>query len=166
MTGRHPARLHLTTFLPGRADAPSQKLLHPKINLQLPLEEKTLAEYLKEAGYTTACVGKWHLGGAAFAPDKQGFDFVHTGTPSTKPSDTEGGKGEYDLTRQAVRFIEENRQRPFFLYLAHNNPHIPLAARPQLVERFKNSFNPVYAGVIHTLDDAVGSVLAKLDELG
>src|SRR5688572_3489776 len=66
MTGKAPARLHLTTFLPGRADAPSQKLLHPKINQQLPREEKTLPEYLKAAGYATACVGKWHLGGAGF----------------------------------------------------------------------------------------------------
>ena len=74
MTGKAPARLHLTTFLPGRADAPSQKLLHPKIRQQLPLEEKTLAEQLKAAGYATACIGKWHLGGAGFGPSDQGFD--------------------------------------------------------------------------------------------
>ena len=64
MTGKHPARLHITTFLPGRANAKSQKLLHPQIAMQLPLEEKTLAEALKEQGYATACIGKWHLGGA------------------------------------------------------------------------------------------------------
>src|SRR6185295_10160748 len=90
LTGQSPARLHLTTFLPGRADASSQKLLHPKIIQQLPLEQKTLAEYLKEAGYATACIGKWHLGGAGFGPGQQGFDFVHAGTPNTTPSDTEG----------------------------------------------------------------------------
>ena len=53
MTGKTPGRLHLTTFLPGRPDAKSQMVLHPKINLQLPLEEKTLAEYFKDAGYAT-----------------------------------------------------------------------------------------------------------------
>jgi arylsulfatase A-like enzyme len=165
LTGKTPARLHLTTFLPGRADAPSQKLLHPRIAQHLPLEEKTVAKLLREAGYRTACIGKWHLGGAGFGPGKQGFDFVHAGQANTKPSDSEGGKGEYDLTRQAERFMTENRDRPFFLYLAHNNPHIPLAARPDLVERYKDAFNPIYAAMIHTLDDCVGRVLAKLDEL-
>src|SRR5207249_278793 len=61
MTGKNPARLHLTTFLPGRPDAPSQKLLHPIIRQELPLEEVTIAERLKAIGYATACIGKWHL---------------------------------------------------------------------------------------------------------
>jgi arylsulfatase A-like enzyme len=165
MTGRTPARLHLTTFLPGRADAPSQKLLHPKINLQLPLEEQTIAEVLKEAGYATGCVGKWHLGGAGFGPKEQGFDFFHAGRPNTEPSATEGGKGEYDLTEKAEQFLTANKDRPFFLYLAHNNPHVRLAAKAELVQQYKDSFNPIYAAMIHTLDDAVGRILAKLDEL-
>jgi arylsulfatase A len=165
MTGKTPARLHLTTFLPGRADAPSQKLLHPKINLQLPLEEKTIAELLKEAGYATACIGKWHLGGVSFGPKEQGFDFVHAGQANTTPSETEGGKGEYDLTRQAEKFIADNKDRSFFLYLAHNNPHVRLAAKPELVQKYKDSFNPIYAAMIHTLDDSVGLVLAQLEEL-
>jgi arylsulfatase A-like enzyme len=165
MTGKTPARLHLTTFLPGRADAPSQKLLHPKINQQLPLDEKTLAELLKDAGYATGCVGKWHLGGAGFSPKEQGFDFVHAGRANTPPSETEGGKGEYDLTAGALKFLEQSKDRPFFLYLCHNNPHVPLAAKPELVTRYKDAFNPIYAGMIHTLDDCVGRVLAKLDEL-
>ena len=79
LTGRTPARLHLTTFLPGRADARSQKLLHPKINQQLPLEETTLAEVLKKAGYATGCFGKWHLGGQGFGPKEQGFDTYFAG---------------------------------------------------------------------------------------
>src|SRR6185295_5984454 len=73
LTGKHPARLHLTTFLPGRPNAPTQKLLHPEIKQCLPLEEVTLAEVLRDAGYDTAICGKWHLGnGKDFAPDKQG----------------------------------------------------------------------------------------------
>jgi arylsulfatase A-like enzyme len=131
LTGKSPARLHLTTFLPGRPECPSQKLLHPKIHQQLPLEEKTLAEYLKAAGYATACIGKWHLGGAGFGPKEQGFDLVHAGTANTKPSGAEGGKGEYELTSKAIEFIEKNKAGPFFLYLAHNTPHIPLGAKPR-----------------------------------
>jgi arylsulfatase A-like enzyme len=165
MTGKAPARLHLTTFLPGRADAPSQKLLHPKIELQLPLKEKTIGRLLHEGGYRTACIGKWHLGGAGFTPDKHGFDVVHAGKATTPPSEVEGGKGEYDLTRHALQFIEDNRDRPFFLYLAHNNPHIPLGAKQDLIKKYKDSFNPTYAAMIRTLDDCVGQVLDKLDEL-
>jgi len=166
MTGKNPARLHLTTYLPGRPDCPSQKLLHPIIRQQLPLEEKTLPEYLKEAGYISACIGKWHLGGKGFGPAEQGFDVVHAGRPNTTPSETEGGKGEYDLTAHAMKFVEENRSRPFFLYLAHNAPHIPYAAKEPLVAKNNKAFEPVYAAVIETLDDTVGLLLAKLDTLG
>src|SRR5690242_5155027 len=137
MTGKSPARLHLTTFLPGRPDCPSQKLLHPKITQHLPLEEKTLAEYLKEAGYATGCFGKWHL----------------------------GGKGEYDLTAKAIEFVGRNRDQPFFLYLAHNSPHIPYAAKPELVRKNAGAFEPTYAAVIESLDETVGLLLRRLDEL-
>lgn len=165
MSGKTPARLHLTTFLPGRPDCPSQMLLHPKINMQLGLEHKTVAEYLKDADYATACIGKWHLGGAGFSPKDQGFDFVHAGKANTPPTDDEGGKGEYDLTARAIEFIETNKDRPFFLYLPHNNPHVPIAAKAELVEKYRDSFNPIYAAMLHTLDDSVGRVLDKLDEL-
>jgi arylsulfatase A-like enzyme len=165
MTGKDPARLHLTTFLPGRADAPSQKLLHPKINMQLPAQEKTLANLLQEAGYTSACIGKWHLGGKSFLPQDRGFDFVHTGRANTEPSASEGGKGEYDLTAQAEKFITENKDKPFFLYLPHNTPHIPLGAKPELVAKYKDSFNPVYAAMMHSMDECVARILTRLDEL-
>lgn len=165
MTGRAPARLHLTTFLPGRRDANSQMLLHPQINQQLPLAETTIAETLKGAGYATACVGKWHLGGAKFSPEAQGFDFVHAGKANTMPSETEGGKGEFDLTTAAEKFITENKSQPFFLYLAHNNPHVVLNAQPALITKYKDTFNPIYAAMIETLDTSVGRVVAKLDEL-
>lgn len=166
MTGKAPARLHLTTYLPGRPDCASQKLLHPKINQQLPLEETTLAEALQNEGYVTACTGKWHLGGKGFLPPEQGFDVYHAGQAVTKPSDTEGGKGEYDLTRAALQFLETNRTRPFFLYLAHNSPHIPYAARTNLIAKNAEAFEPVYAAVIEALDDTVGLLLTKLDTLG
>jgi arylsulfatase A-like enzyme len=164
MTGRAPARLHLTTYLPGRPDTPSQKLLHPLMRQQLPLEETTLAERFRASGYATAMIGKWHLGAAGFMPRDQGFDVAHAGQATTKPSETEGGKGEYDLTAEAERFIDANRERPFFLYLGHNNPHIPFqSARPALVSANANAFEPAYAATLQTLDDSVGRLLAHLD---
>ncbi len=166
MTGRTPARLHLTTFLPGRADAPSQKLLHPKIDQQLPLEETTLAEALKRAGYATGCFGKWHLGGKGFGPKEQGFDTYSAGQANTKPSDAEGGKGEFELTAEAEKFIEAHKGGPFFLYLPHNTPHIPLGAKAELVEEYKGAFNPTYAAMMESMDECVGRIVAKIDEHG
>lgn len=166
LTGKAPARLHITTYLPGRPDAPSQMLLHPTINQQLALDEVTLAERFKAAGYATACIGKWHLGGKGFGPAEQGFDFVHAGKANTTPGPDEGGKGEFDLTAHAVAFIQQHREQPFFLYLAHNTPHIPLAAKQELVARYAGTFNPVYAAMIETLDQTVGVLLDALAAAG
>lgn len=165
LTGKTPARLHLTTYLPGRKDAPSQKLLHPKINQHLPLAEVTLAEHLRNRGYVSAAIGKWHLGGKGFLPPDQGFDYYHEGQANTTPSEHEGGKGEFDLTAQAERFIETNREKPFFLYLAHNSPHIRFTARTNLIAANARAFNPTYAALIQTLDESVGRLLRKIDEL-
>ena len=65
----------------------------------------------------------------------------------------------------AEQFIDTNKDRPFFLYLAHDNPHVPLAAKPELVEKHRDAFNPVYAGMIETLDDCVGRIMARLEAL-
>ena len=74
MTGKCPARLNLTNFLPGRATRGRTRVLQPRIEGQLPQEEITLAEMLKSAGYATGLFGKWHLGGSGFGPQEQGFD--------------------------------------------------------------------------------------------
>lgn len=166
MTGMSPARLKITTFLPGRGDTPAQLLLHPNINQQLPANARTLAELLRAAGYVSAAIGKWHLGGKGALPTERGFDLYHPGKALTEPSGKEGGKGEYDLTEAAEKFIDANKNKPFFLYLAHNNPHIPLVAKKELIEKHKDAFNPVYAAMIETLDDCVGRVLAKLETHG
>jgi arylsulfatase A-like enzyme len=166
LTGKHPARLQLTNFLPGRPDAPSQKLLQPVIEGQLQAEEITIAEVLREAGYATGHVGKWHLGvGARFESKAQGFDFIHAGKANTEVGAGEGSKGEYDLTAAAIRFIEENKERPFFLYLAHHTPHIPYAAAEEDQARYQETFSPVYAAVIEQMDRSIGLLLDKLDEL-
>src|SRR5262249_22156686 len=147
MTGKHPARLHLTDWLPGRADRPAQKLARPTIRQQLPLEEETLAEALHAAGYATAHVGKWHLGGTGFEPTRQGFDLNiagdSTGSPLSyfapfsrqgrvMPGLGDARDGQYltdRLTAEAVQFLEANRTRPFFLYMPHYAVHIPMRAK-------------------------------------
>jgi arylsulfatase A-like enzyme len=165
LTSKSPARLHLTTYLPGRPDSPAHKLLHPPIQRQVNLNEKSLARYFNDAGYVTAAIGKWHVGGAGFGPAEHGFDLVHAGVNNTTPSATEGSKGEFGLTAAAEMFMEQNRDRPFFLYLSHFNPHIPYKATPEQVAKHAGAFEPVYAAVIETLDTAVGRLLAKLEAL-
>ncbi len=166
MTGKCPARLHLTNFLAGRADASTQKVLQPVIEGQLPLEEMTIAEWLKGAGYATGAFGKWHLGNAGFGPLQQGFDVAVSPPSNSKPSDQEGGKSEYAITNAAVTFIREQRDTPFFCYVAHNNPHIPLGAKPELVEKHRAAFYPTYAAMIETLDDTVGILMKEVQKLG
>ena len=185
LTGKYPARLHLTDWLPGRKDFPNQKLARPVIRQQLPLEEVTLAEALKPAGYVCASVGKWHLGGNGFLPTDQGFDKnvggTQTGSPPggyfkfKTPTMTAADDKEYltdRLTDEALKFIEANKDRPFFLYLPHYAVHIPLQAKAALVERYRakrkrglTHDNPIYAAMLHSLDEGVGRVLGKLDEL-
>jgi arylsulfatase A len=166
LTGKPPAQLHLTTYLPGRSDLPSQRLLQAPIRQALPTEEKTTAEYLKEAGYATACIGKWHLGDGKFGPTSQGFDVYWPGTANTDPDLVEGGKGEHGLTEKSIEFIRANSARPFFLYLCHNSPHIPLAAHPYLVKQSRHAFNPTYAAMINTLDVQTGKILDVLSAEG
>ncbi|HTN76576.1 MAG TPA: sulfatase-like hydrolase/transferase, partial [Pirellulaceae bacterium] len=166
MTGKSPARLHLTNYLPGRPDAPSQRLLQPRIEGQLPIEEVTIAELLKNAGYATGLFGKWHLGGQGFGPQEQGFDVVVSPPANPKPLAESGGKGEFAITTAAEKFIEAHQQQPFFCYVPHNNPHIPLAAAPEVVEKNGEAFHPVYAAMIETLDASVGRLMAKVEALG
>ncbi|HVC94393.1 MAG TPA: sulfatase-like hydrolase/transferase [Pirellulales bacterium] len=166
MTGKCPARLNLTNYLPGRPDAPSQRLLQPRIEGQLPLEEVTVAELLKGAGYATGLFGKWHLGGLGFGPTEQGFDMAVSPPADTAPTLETGGKGEFAITAAAEKFIEEHRDRPFFCYVPHNCPHIPLAAAAERVEMYPDAFHPVYAAMIETLDDAVGRLMDKVESLG
>lgn len=191
VTGKHPARLHLTDWLPGRRDMPSQKLSRPMIRQELPLEETTIAEALKQAGYATAIVGKWHLGGKGFEPQRQGFDLNiagdHTGTPRSyfSPFENKDGKmpglesgapGEYlpdRLTTEAERFIEQHQDKPFFLYLPHYSVHIPMKAKPELIAKYralpkpeKGQNNPVYAAMVESMDESIGRLRRKLEQLG
>jgi len=185
LTGRHPARLHLTDWLPGRPDQTSQKLKRPIIRQALPLEEETIAELLRGAGYATGHIGKWHLGGPGYWPEQQGFDLNVGGSQAGSPP---GGyfhfkapkliprsDHEYLTDRlgdEAVAFIESHAGEPFFLYLAHYAVHIPLAARPDLQQRFKartsdsaTQYNAIYGAMIASVDESVGKVRKTLERL-
>ncbi len=189
MTGQYPARLNLTDWLPGRPDRPDQMLLRPPIVQELPASALTLAQALKTAGYVTGHIGKWHLGGKGAGPQQRGFDVNiagdHTGTPLSyfapfqgkdgrfMPGLEKAPEGEYltdRLTAEAEKFLQAQRDRPFFLYLPHYTVHIPLKARADLVARYKagppgQQGNPIYAAMIESLDQGVARVLARLDEL-
>lgn len=189
MTGKHPARLNITDWLPGRPDRPDQRLLRPVIRQELPASATTLAEALKAAGYVTGHVGKWHLGGKGSGPEQHGFDVNiggdHTGSPRSYFAPFKGRDGQFmpglekaaegeflteRLTAEAEKFIEANRAKPFFLYLPHYTVHIPLRAKADVIAKYKagkpgEQGSPVYAAMVESLDDSIGRLVKKLDDL-
>ena len=195
MTGKYPARLHVTDWIPG-AMPDNPKLIVPAWTKYLPLEEVTIAEAFKAAGYATASIGKWHLataGSHEYYPDKQGFDVNIAGTDKPQPTtyyapykiptlQPDGKEGEYltdRLGNEAVKWIESVKDRPFFLYLPHFAVHLPVQGRLDLTEKYQqkiastkargatlNHTNPGYAAMDESLDNAVGRVRAKIAELG
>lgn len=181
LTGKYPATLNLTDYIPGHW-RPWDKLVVPKFHQELPLEEVTFAETLAPAGYTSGAFGKWHLGGPAHFPDKQGFDelLVTRGRHfyprfrTTPKLDLEDGAYLADvLTDRAETFLETHRSRPFVLYLAHYAVHIPLEAKPELVEKYEQKESkpagrvnqPVYAAMVEHVDQSLGRLLRKLEQL-
>ncbi len=166
LTGQSPARLKITTFLTGRTDRASHRLLAAPINVNLPAGVPTLAQLLKPKGYVSAAIGKWHLGGKGHQPTHHGFDEYFPGKPNPGAESPQGGKGELGHADYAVKFIERNKAKPFFLYLAFDNPHIPLAAPAKGLEANAQSFHPTYAALIESLDAACGRVLKALDDQG
>jgi arylsulfatase A-like enzyme len=166
LTGQSPARLKITTFLTGRTDRASHRLLAAPINVHLPAGVPTLGQLLKPKGYASAAVGKWHLGGKGHQPTHHGFDEYFPGKPNPGAESPQGGKGELGQADFAAKFIERNKDKPFFLYLAFDNPHIPLAAPAKGVAANAQSFHPTYAALVESLDAAVGRVLKALEEQG
>jgi arylsulfatase A-like enzyme len=186
MTGRYPARLHVTDWIHG-SKRPRARLKIPEWTEYLPDAEVTLAEALQPAGYVSAIVGKWHLGdGPEHDPRRQGFDINIAGfgagstpshfSPYKIPTLEDGPKDEYltdRLTAEACRFITANRDRPFFLYLPHYTVHTPIQAKPELIEKYRKKIqpgmrhkNPAYAAMIESLDEGVGRLLTTLDAEG
>jgi arylsulfatase A len=186
MTGKYPARLGLTSHLQGAHRLPHSKVLPPQFPLAMPLEETTIAELLRQRGYRTACVGKWHLGGTGFLPKDQGFDLSVGGDVAGSTSSffypkwkskipLDGSDGDYltdRLTSIATGFIEENQRNPFFLYLPHFAVHTPIEGKPDLVTKYAAKSNPAnpqnfadYAAMVESLDQSVGRVLDTLERL-
>jgi uncharacterized sulfatase len=174
LTGRYPFRSGLTgNPVPAKDPAGDGRADH----LGLPPEEVTLAEALGGAGYRTACFGKWHLGHhSQFRPLRQGFDEYLGVLYSNDMHPVELWDGERmveyplvqatltrRLTERSVRFIEQNRDRPFLLYLPHAMPHKPLACSEEF---YGKSGAGLYGDVMAELDWSVGQVTAKLKELG
>lgn len=165
MTGKYPARLLLTQWLPaGRWDQKSNKFREGRYLSNLPLEEVTIAEAMREAGYRTAFMGKWHLGAETYYyPEHQGFEvniagrdygapgsyfypfegtwkIPTTGKTLVKKSPLAGKQGDYlvdRLAEEAERFIRSNADKPFFLMLSHYAVHTPLQGKPEKVTRYE-----------------------------
>ena len=188
MTGQYPARLHLTSHLQGASNRfHHTKVIQPSTRLALPLEETTIAELLRDQGYRTACIGKWHLGTKGFLPSDQGFDVALAGDEAgstnsffypawLKKVSLEAKPGDYltdRLTTLAVDFIHGSKGRPFFLYLPHFAVHTPIEGKPEKVKKYDAKSKPEdpqnygeYAAMIESVDESVGRVLDALGEAG
>ncbi|MCK5820577.1 MAG: sulfatase [Bacteroidales bacterium] len=191
MTGKHPVRVGITDWIPG-ADPKNRKLRGPQDLHALPFEEITLAEVLKEEGYSTCHVGKWHLGEEGSWPENHGFDVNIGGwskgsprgagyyVPYKNPRLTDGPEGEFltqRLTREAVEYLDSIQDSPFFLYFAFYTVHTPIQASVSHIEYFKQklaTLNPgdkssqrtEHEGVSKLIQDnpAYASMVAAMDE--
>jgi arylsulfatase A len=154
LTGKYPARLHLTDWLPGRGEFPFQQFQNAEIHQHLPYEETTIAEALKANGYSTAIFGKWHLGEEPSGPTQHGFDVqvpqwnkgwpkagYHAPFKMDGLSDSDGDYLTDRLTDEALAYIEQNKNQPFFLYLSHFAVHDPIHGRPDLVEKYRKKLS-------------------------
>ena len=187
MTGLYSPRHKIYTVgSSARGRAEDRQMVPVPNTTDLPLHYVTLAEALRESGYATGHFGKWHLGDTGFHPEDQGFD-VNVGgyfsgsprggyfPPYNNPAMEDGPEGEYltdRLTDEALEFISGNRERPFFLYLAHYSVHTPIQARADITVKYQGKSpdggqnNAEYAAMIESTDQSVGRVLARLDALG
>jgi len=197
MTGKYPGRLHITGAgghvpdppNPGVPESgpPHQKILSPYGKGALPLEEYTLAEALKDAGYRTGFVGKWHLGhDPKYWPEHQGFDVnIGGGNWPGPPSYfspyhisklPDGPDGEYiadRLTDEALQFIDESKDKPFYLNFWQYAVHAPYQGKLKYREYFEKKQDPrgaqdnaVMGAMIKSMDESLGRVLDKLEAEG
>jgi arylsulfatase A-like enzyme len=208
LTGQWPQRTGITDYI-GAPAKPEQwkrntKLLPAPYADRLALDAPTLAKAMKAAGYATFFAGKWHLGPEGFWPENHGFDINMGGidrggpyggkkyfSPYGNPRLTDGPEGEHlpdRLATETAKFIEANKDKPFFAYYSFYDVHTPLMAREDLRKKYEEKRarlgltdkwgregerdvrltqeHVVYAAMVEAMDLAVGKVLAKLDELG
>lgn len=184
LTGRWPARTGVTQYLPGNL-LPHARLTQADLPLGLPLSESLVAEPLAGAGYATACIGKWHLGGGKYAPSRRGFsDSFAAGqwgshetmfAPHTRISVPGAQDGDYlteGLTEAALRFVRSSEGRPFFLYLPYYAVHSPIESRRSWIDSYDGRRDPTgrnhaaYAAMVEGVDRSVGRILEELDRSG
>lgn len=183
LTGKSPARLHITDWIAGH-DRPKARLLPPPDWCkELPAAEITLPEMLKPKGYATGTFGKWHLGDQS--PTAHGFDVNFGGynrgqpsvwfSPYKNPALTDGPPGEFlteRLTAEVESFMTAKKDQPFLVYFPQYAVHTPLGGKKEVIDKYKAAAspdnphrNPVYASMVESVDDSVGRLRAKLREL-
>lgn len=195
MTGKNPDRLGITSpwchMPPAEPSIPEvgpewQKMLTPSSRTYLPHSEYTLAKAMKDGGYQTCFIGKWHLGHEPYYPDTHGFDVNIAGcelpgppsyfSPYNNPRLRDGPEGEHltdRLASEAIEYIRSHKERPFFLCLWTYAVHSPYQAKPELIEKYRKKEDPrglqssaVMGGMIEAADTNFGRLLDALDEKG
>ncbi|UCD23525.1 MAG: sulfatase [Gemmatimonadota bacterium] len=192
LSGQYPPRHGVYTVgSSARGDRRDRRLIPVENQTALGPEVITIAEALRAVGYVTGYFGKWHLGGEGSLPVDQGFLVNVAGNELGSPPSyfypyegprgqlldlAQGGyEGEYltdRLTDEALRFLEANSEQPFFLFLSHYAVHTPIRAKQEIIDRFRDREgigghdNPIYAAMIYSVDESVGRVMSKLEELG
>lgn len=187
MTGKYPVRVGVTDYIPGLSPT-SEQLETPRTARQLALEEVTLGEMFRQAGYETFYSGKWHLGGKGYEPTEQGFDH-YVGDKQLGRHNQDWQVGQR-MTKAFDRFLSDQRSadKPFLAYLSFHEPHIPILEYPDHIERFRSKSQELgaspapiverdgltrarqddagYGSEVAGLDDWVGEVLASLNRAG
>lgn len=203
MTGRYPSRVGLTDWIRARfqlgsgeiiahepfEENPGKSLRTPSNPYRMELNEVTIAEVLKQSGYFTSHIGKWHLGTDDYYPEKQGYDLNIAGCDMGQPvnyfdpykNDNGVGfpnlaprrEGEFltdRLTDELTNVIDRHRNEPFFISMCYYAVHTPIMAKEEIIEKYKKKSavdgqkNPVYAAMIESLDQSVGNLVATLEE--
>lgn len=185
LSGKAPARLGLTQWIPGVV-YPHKKLLDAPRPLHLDRSVTTIAQLLKSAGYQTAAIGKWHLGGDGYLPENFGFDVNIAGDDHGHPPSYFGPFSFHNLTgftqndyltdvlteKMEAHISEVAPKGPFFLYMAEYAVHLPLEAKLKMIEKYrrknggKDEPDPVYAAMIESVDMALGRLRAALAKAG
>jgi len=184
LTGQYPARHGVVTVgRPKKRRFRDSRTVDPVANVTRFAEGTgSLPAVFRDAGYATACIGKWHLRPAG-DPEQMGCDLLverlaigyESDAHTRQVESPRGTETEYlvdRLTDEALRFIDEHREEPFFLYLSHYSVHAPLEARPETIARYDAKLGQLtpgdatYAAMVEEIDDSLGLILGRLDRLG
>jgi arylsulfatase A-like enzyme len=173
LSGQYSPRHGVYTVAnPARGPAKDRRLVPTDNSRKIPIDKITIAEALKPAGYVSAAIGKWHVGND---PIEEGFDFAVKKYDIGFKNGHFDKKGEYltdRFTNDAVDFITENKDNPFFLYLAHDAVHTPIQAKQDIITKYKTKEaegchgHAEYAAMIESVDQSVGKINRTIEDLG